>query len=84
MLEGLDANTAGRFSISFMIIKIHKNATENSTGRKIGVSVGIDVKKSTNPSGNLSLRLPLLSFTYHLFENIKACLCAAVASSHSQ
>lgn len=84
MLEGLDANTAGRFSICFMIIKIHKNTTENSTGRKTGVSVGIDVKKSTNPSGNVSLRLPLLSFTYRLFEDIKACLGAAVASSQSQ
>lgn len=67
-----------------MIIKIHKNTTENSTGRKTGVSVGIDVKKSTNPSGNVSLRLPLLSFTYRLFEDIKACLGAAVASSQSQ
>lgn len=53
---------AGRYCMSFLIIKIHKNATQNSTGIKIDVQVSFEVKKNRNPSGNVqSLRLPLLS-----------------------
>lgn len=104
MLEGLDAKICWQvfFSFLFLIIKIDKNATENSTGRKIDVYASFEVKKSRNSSGNVqSLRLAMpwsrwlgspkqfshcfQQFHEHcVFEIVKACLGATVATCHSQ
>lgn len=40
------------FYFLFLTIKIDKNATENSAGRKIDVQVSSEVEKSKNPSVN--------------------------------